>query len=59
MILVLGHPFRGTHNKMNRSREQEIRELTRLKHHSHESKTNVFAQSSLFSHQGFIFILAA
>jgi hypothetical protein len=32
---VLGHPFKGTHNKMNRSFEQEIGELTRLKHHSH------------------------
>src|SRR5262247_4589111 len=41
--MVVGHPFRGTQKKMNGSDEQEIRELIRLKHHSHGWKTNVFS----------------
>jgi hypothetical protein len=36
--LGTGHPIRGTHKKMNGSFEQEIIELTRLKHHSHGLK---------------------
>ena len=49
---VLGHPFRGTHKKMNGSAEQEICEFVRLKHHSHELKRHHLANCSLFRDQG-------
>ena len=40
--LALGHPFWGTHKKMNENDEQELREFMRLKHHSHELKNQQF-----------------
>jgi hypothetical protein len=34
----LGHPYWGTHKKMNGRDQQELREFIRLKHHSHGLK---------------------